>query len=81
MMVFSLLSIKNIREFQRRIHPRTQIPIIALNGQDPSQNIANKKKYDYQLSFMVLIQQFFLSYYKYTICSIFILFCNNIILD
>ena len=58
MMVFSLLSIKNIREFQQRIHPRTQIPIITSNGQNPNQNLANKKKYDYQLSFMVLIQQF-----------------------
>ncbi len=57
MIVFNLLCIKNVKQFQQRVHARTQISnIVFRTVQDPRQNTVNKKHYDYQLLFIRLVQ-------------------------
>lgn len=79
MIVFSLLCIKNVKQLQTRVHPNARIlSLQTTNVRDLHQNIANKKTDDYQLIFMVLVQQFvylitnlpFISYLFYIVITI-----------
>ncbi|CAF0882208.1 unnamed protein product [Adineta steineri] len=58
MIIFSLLTVRNVRHLQQRVHARVQILVTTnVNEQTVQPQAINKKSYDYQLSFMILIQE------------------------
>jgi hypothetical protein len=54
MITFSILTIKNVKRLKNRVN----LLIQTINELNNRLNLVNKKNYDYQLLFMVLVQQF-----------------------
>jgi hypothetical protein len=57
MFTFGILTIQNIRRLQNRVSPCIQTINVSMNQLNNRRNLVNKKNNDYQLLFMVLVQQ------------------------